>query len=134
MTEPAKSTEKPVTDLRRVASHSRQLLHDSPTAASGKAKALGERLEETLESEKATCRQLGIKTKQGARATDEAIRTHPYQSISLPAKPTLRCFNSRNSVLHLVISVSEYDSSPSFMTASCASRVFRRPQIGQQQK
>jgi len=83
MTETAKSTERLVTDLKRVASDSRELLHDSVSATGEQARAMRERLGEALESAKAACRQLEEKTKQCVKATDKAVRTHPYQSMGV---------------------------------------------------
>lgn len=77
------STEKLVTDLKRVVSDSEELLRESADAVGDKAHAVRERLAETLESAKATCRKLEDKAIEGAKATDKVIREHPYQSIGI---------------------------------------------------
>ena len=48
-----------------------------------KAQDVRERLLQTLESAKATCRRLEEKAIEGAKATDKVIRTHPYESIGV---------------------------------------------------
>ena len=83
MTANAETSEKLVTDLKRVVRDSQELLHDSATVAGGKAHELRERLAETLEVAKTTCRRLEEKAKEGVKATDKAIREHPYQSIAI---------------------------------------------------
>ena len=77
------STEKLVTDLKRVVHDSEVFLQDSAGAVGEKAHALRERLAETLESAKVACRRLEEKAIEGAKATDKVIREHPYQSIGV---------------------------------------------------
>jgi ElaB/YqjD/DUF883 family membrane-anchored ribosome-binding protein len=83
MTANPESSEKLVSDLKRVVRDSQELLQDSAAVAGEQAHALRERLMETLEAAKATCRRLEEKAREGARATDKVIREHPYQSIGL---------------------------------------------------
>ena len=40
-------------------------------------------LRECVEGTKATCRRLGNKVADGAKATDKVIRQHPYQSVGI---------------------------------------------------
>ena len=75
------STDKLVTDLKRVVRDSEELLQASAGAAGDKALEMRERLSQTLESAKATCRRLEEKAIEGAKATDKVIREYPYQSI-----------------------------------------------------
>jgi len=75
------STEKLVTDLKRVVQDSEELLKDSAGVVSEKARDVRQRLSQTLQSAKATCRRLEEKAIDGAKATDKVIRTHPYESI-----------------------------------------------------
>ncbi len=75
------STDKLVTDLKRVVHDSEELLQASAGAAGDKAHEMRERLSQTLESAKVTCRRLEEKAIEGAKATDKVIREHPYQSI-----------------------------------------------------
>ena len=77
------STEKLVTDLKRVVSDSEELLKDSAGTVGEKAREMRERLAQTLESAKVVCRRLEDKAIEGAKATDKVIREHPYQSIGL---------------------------------------------------
>ena len=77
------STEKLVTDLKRVVRDSEELLQASAGAVGDKAHAMRKRLSETLEAAKAMCRQLEEKAREGAKATDKVIREHPYESIGV---------------------------------------------------
>ena len=77
----AASTEKLVTDLKRVVHDSEELLQASAGAVGDKAHEMRERLAQTLESAKTACRRLEEKAIEGAKATDKVIREHPYQSI-----------------------------------------------------
>ena len=77
------STEKLVTDLKRVVRDSEELLQASAGAMGDKAQELRERLSRTLESAKAACRRLEDKAIEGAKATDKVIRDHPYESIGV---------------------------------------------------
>ena len=42
-----------------------------------------ERLSAALERGKLTCEQVQEKARQGVRATDETVRSHPYESIGV---------------------------------------------------
>ena len=77
------STDKLVTDLKRVVRDSEDLLKDSAGAVGEKARDVRERLSQTLESAKVACRRLEEKAIEGAKATDKVIRTHPYESIGV---------------------------------------------------
>ena len=77
------STDKLVSDLKRVVRDSEELLKDSAEAVGEKAHEVRERLSRTLESAKATCRRLEEKAIEGAKATDKVIRAHPYESIGM---------------------------------------------------
>jgi len=68
-------------NIERVVRDSEELLKDSAGMVGEKAQEVRERLAETLESAKATCRRLQEKAVEGAKATDKVIREHPYQSI-----------------------------------------------------
>jgi len=76
-------TDRVVTDLKRLVRDSEEMLRDSAGAVGEKAHALRERLSETVETAKATCRKLEEKALEGAKATDKVIREHPYQSIGV---------------------------------------------------
>ena len=77
------STEKLVTDLKRVVRDSEELLQASAGVVGDKAHEMRERLSGALESAKATCRKLEERAIAGARATDRVIRDHPYESIGV---------------------------------------------------
>ena len=79
------NAERVVTDLKRIVRDSEALLHDSGEALGDKARETRVRLTETLESAKALCEQLEEKAIQGAKAADQVIREHPYQSIGIAA-------------------------------------------------
>ena len=77
------TTERLVTDLKRVAHDSEELLKDSAEVVGEKAHEIRERLVRTLESAKVACRRLEEKALEGAKATDKVIREHPYHSIGV---------------------------------------------------
>jgi ElaB/YqjD/DUF883 family membrane-anchored ribosome-binding protein len=77
------STDRLVTDLKRVMRDSQELLRDSAGAVGEKAHEMRERLAQTLESAQAACRRLEEKAIEGAKVTDKVIREHPYQSIGV---------------------------------------------------
>ena len=77
------STDKLVTDLKRVVQDSQELLQASAGAVGDKAHDLRDRLAKTIESARDTCRRVEEKAVQGAKVTDKVIRDHPYQSIGL---------------------------------------------------
>jgi ElaB/YqjD/DUF883 family membrane-anchored ribosome-binding protein len=77
------NTDKLIADLKRVVRDSEELLQATAGAVGESAQELRERLNETLESARRTCRKLEDRTLEGAQAADEAIREHPYQSIGI---------------------------------------------------
>lgn len=77
------STEKLLTDLKRIVSDSEDLLHATQDAVGDKADAMRERLAETVANAKRTCRKLEEKAVETAKAADRTIREHPYQSIGV---------------------------------------------------
>ena len=77
------STDKLVTNLKRVVQDSQELLQASAGAVGDKAHDLRDRLAKTIESARDTCRRVEEKAVQGAKVTDKVIRDHPYQSIGL---------------------------------------------------
>jgi len=80
-TEP--STDKIVTDLKRVVHVSEELLHATKATLGDKAQEVRERLTDALESAKRTCHRLEDKALDSANAADKSIRDHPYQSIGV---------------------------------------------------
>jgi ElaB/YqjD/DUF883 family membrane-anchored ribosome-binding protein len=83
MTTNAESSEKVLSHLKRVVRDSEEPLHDSGAALGERAREVRERLATTLEKARVTCRRLQEKTSQAAKATDNAIRTYPYQSMGI---------------------------------------------------
>ena len=75
------TTEKLLEDLRTVIRDGEELLRAGAEELNEKAKAARERLAAALEVAKDTRRKLQVRVTAGARAADEAIREHPYQSI-----------------------------------------------------
>ena len=74
-------------DLKVVARNAEDLIKASAGDASEKAKETGSRLIETLERAKSTCQDLQERSMASAKAAvdevDEALRAHPYQSMSV---------------------------------------------------
>jgi ElaB/YqjD/DUF883 family membrane-anchored ribosome-binding protein len=77
------STERLVTDLKRVVHDSQDLLHSSVEVAGDGARAMRERLSTAVESAKETLQKLEGRAAAGAKATDKIIRENPYQSIGI---------------------------------------------------
>ena len=63
--------------------NSEELLHTTKDAVGDKAEEVRERLTAALDAAKRTCLQLEDKAVEGAKAADNAIREHPYQSIGV---------------------------------------------------
>jgi ElaB/YqjD/DUF883 family membrane-anchored ribosome-binding protein len=83
MTANAEQNDKLVADLKRVVRDSEQLLQDSAGVVGEKAHELRERLADTVEVAKATYVRLQESAKKGAKATDQAIREHPYHAMGI---------------------------------------------------
>lgn len=77
------STDRLVADLKRVVEDSEHVLAASAGQVGEKCQDLREKLTETLERAKATCRKLEDRAVESAKATDKVIREHPYQSIGV---------------------------------------------------
>jgi ElaB/YqjD/DUF883 family membrane-anchored ribosome-binding protein len=77
------STERLVTDLKRVVRDSEELIQSSAGAVGEKAHEMRKRLARSLESAKTACRGLEEKAVAGAKATDRVIREYPYPSIGV---------------------------------------------------
>jgi len=70
-------------DLKEVVSDAEDLLKATAGEAGEKVKEVRSRLARALESAKATYERVQDKTVQAAKATDHAIREHPYESIGI---------------------------------------------------
>lgn len=70
-------------DLRVLSHDAEAMLRETASQTGEKVTELRERLADSLESAKATYRRLEEKAVAGARAADETIREHPYESIGV---------------------------------------------------
>jgi ElaB/YqjD/DUF883 family membrane-anchored ribosome-binding protein len=70
-------------DLKLVMRDAEELLKATAGEAGERVKEVRGRLTTALESAKATCERLQDKTVQAAKATDNVIREHPYESIGI---------------------------------------------------
>src|SRR5438093_869698 len=77
------NTDHLVTDLKRVVRDAEDLLGATANVAGDKAHEMRERIGRSLEAAKDACLRLEEKAIAGARATDKAIREHPYQSLGV---------------------------------------------------
>jgi ElaB/YqjD/DUF883 family membrane-anchored ribosome-binding protein len=77
------ATNRLIIDLKRIVRDSEEMLHSTKDAVGEKAQQLRGRLTDALEAAKRTCRDLEDKAIEGAKATDQTIRGHPYQSIGI---------------------------------------------------
>ena len=77
------NTDALVSDLKNVVRDSEELLQAVAGATGEKADELRQRLGETIEAARQTCRKLEGKTKETLDATDTVIRDHPYQSLGV---------------------------------------------------
>ena len=77
------NTEQLVTELRQLSRNAEDLLEATAGDLTDKAKSARKGLHAALESAKRSCERLQEKAVAGARATDEVIREHPYQSIGV---------------------------------------------------
>ncbi|HSU55476.1 MAG TPA: DUF883 family protein [Candidatus Dormibacteraeota bacterium] len=77
------SNERVITDLKRVVRDSEELLKDSAAAIGEEAAQLREQLARSLTLAKSTYHRLEASAKARAKATDKAIREHPYQTIGI---------------------------------------------------
>ena len=77
------STERLVKDLKTVARDAEDLIKATASDMSDKAKAARSRLAGALESARHSCETLQDKALAGAKATDKAIREHPYPSLGI---------------------------------------------------
>jgi ElaB/YqjD/DUF883 family membrane-anchored ribosome-binding protein len=77
------ANERLVRDLKAVVRDAEDLLKATAGQAGEKVSEVRSRLAAALESAKATCHRLEEKTVAAAKATDQTIREHPYQSIGI---------------------------------------------------
>jgi ElaB/YqjD/DUF883 family membrane-anchored ribosome-binding protein len=77
------NTGKLVSDLKVIAHDTEELMKASAGQVGEKAQEMRARLSAALDSAKAACHRLEEKAIEGAKATDKAIRQHPYESIGI---------------------------------------------------
>ncbi|HYT58698.1 MAG TPA: DUF883 family protein [Haliangiales bacterium] len=77
------NAEKLLTDLKTLARDAEEMLKTTAGQAGEKMSDLRTRLASALESAKATGHRLEEKAVAGAKATDRAIRQHPYESLGV---------------------------------------------------
>ena len=77
------TNEKLASDLKSLAHDADELMKATAGQTGEKVSEVRTRLARALESAKATCQRLEEKTVAAAKATDHAIREHPYESIGI---------------------------------------------------
>jgi ElaB/YqjD/DUF883 family membrane-anchored ribosome-binding protein len=77
------ANERLASDLKAVVRDAEELLKATASQAGEKVSEVRARLATALESAKATCHRLEEKTVAAAKATDQTIREHPYESIGI---------------------------------------------------
>jgi len=86
-TETRKALEKSMEDMRALARDSEALLRATAGDIGDKARQARARLATAVENAKATCEDLqeqGIVTaREAAKTVDDAVRSHPYESIGV---------------------------------------------------
>ena len=77
------ANERLAADMKLLARDAEELLKATAGEAGEKIKEVRNRLARALESAKTTADHLQDKTVQAARAADQTIRDHPYESIGI---------------------------------------------------
>ncbi len=77
------SAEKVMGDLRTLVRDGESLLKAGAGELGEKGQELRARLQSTIEKAKIACQRLEEKAVAGAKATDKAIREHPYQAVGI---------------------------------------------------
>ena len=75
------NTDKWVADFKQVMHDSEELLQATVGVVGDKAIQVRERLTDTLDRARQTCREMEDRALTKVRAADKAIHEHPYQSI-----------------------------------------------------
>jgi ElaB/YqjD/DUF883 family membrane-anchored ribosome-binding protein len=79
----SEANERLAADLRLVVRDSEELLKATAGEAGEKLKEVRNRLSKAVESAKATCEKIGDTAIKEAKAVDEVVRDHPYESIGI---------------------------------------------------
>ena len=77
------ANERLTSDLKTVVQDAEELMNATAGQAGEKVSEARSRLAAALESAKATCQRVEEKTVAAAKATDQTIRAHPYESIGI---------------------------------------------------
>jgi len=77
------NVEKLLTDLKTLSRDAEAMLHTTTGQAGEKMGELRERLTAALDSARTTGRRLEEKAVSGAKAADQTIREHPYESMGV---------------------------------------------------
>lgn len=77
------ANERLAADIKLLAHDAEELLKATAGEAGEKIKEVRQRLSKALESARTTCEDLQDQTMETAKAADEAIREHPYESIGI---------------------------------------------------
>ena len=77
------NTDRLVSDLKTVTRDAEELLKTVSGERGNGSNEIRMRLSSAIESAKATYRRLEDKAVVGAKATDKAIRAHPYESLGI---------------------------------------------------
>lgn len=80
---PQEANQRLASDLKLVMRDAEELLKATAGQAGEKVKEVRSRLTTALESAKETCERLQDKTAEAAKATDQVIREHPYETIGV---------------------------------------------------
>ncbi len=75
--------EKAMDDLGAVVSEGEQMLKEASSASGEEGRELRASLREALDRAKALYEQMQEKTVAAAKATDRAVREHPYQALGV---------------------------------------------------
>jgi len=79
----SKQSEAVSNDINALADDARALLKDTAAMTGDKVADARKRLEAALESAKEICGRVQEKAIEGAKATDKAVREHPYQAVGV---------------------------------------------------
>ena len=77
------NTDRLVSDLKSVTRDAEELLKTVSGERGNGSKEMRQRLSSAIDSAKATYHRLEGKAVEGAKATDKAIRSHPYESLGI---------------------------------------------------
>lgn len=77
------ANERLAADIKLLARDAEELLKATAGEAGEKIKDVRQRLSKAVESARATCEDLQDQTVEAAKAADQTIREHPYESIAI---------------------------------------------------